>query len=242
MSEPSTFIQREERFDKVKRELDALYTRLKTTKSRKRNKQIGNLLKYIRSFDTKGVQGIVGLLKCMELPIVFKVSTDINQGIEHEHLVVKQFNEIGKFCPHFMRTFGMLHVDIPLEFFELHDEQNEDDEQSDDGASHPLGTEDDGTEDDGTEDDEQVRSTEEDDDERSDDGASHPLGTEDDNGCEKEKRKKTPQKIQLLSFLMPRILFPRIFYYWNVWSEYHSIDYAVGVKINISSCLRFCWS
>ena len=82
----------------------------------KKMEKIKQYLDFVRIFTTKGVQGIVGLMKIKkendERCIVFKTSTDINRSIEHEHEVLKDLNNLRNYCPYFVREIGALNIPI----------------------------------------------------------------------------------------------------------------------------------
>lgn len=123
--------------EKVQFRVDEMISKLETVKPKRRNRYIRSILKYIRSFGTKGVQGIVGLLQSNDTPLVFKVSTEINRSVEHEYMVLRHLNESKSYCPHFVHTYGMISVPIPLSFFECHDPvPSESDSETGDGDEH----------------------------------------------------------------------------------------------------------
>ena len=73
-----------------------------------------NKFKYITTFESKGVQGIVGILEHRETQtqIIFKLSIDIDRGVEHENKVTLQLNKLRDFCPNFVGNLGC--VELPI--------------------------------------------------------------------------------------------------------------------------------
>jgi hypothetical protein len=117
---------------------------------------IKKYLEFVRSFATKGVQGIVGFVKILEnnLPLVFKTSLDINRSIEHEYQVLEELNDMRKYCPHFVRSVGMIEIPIASKFIKNpydnslfinekesgkdEDEEDEEDEDEEDEEDETL--------------------------------------------------------------------------------------------------------
>jgi len=80
---------------------------------------ISQRVDFVRSFTTKGVQGVVGftLIKDMPTtPLVFKLSTDVNRSVEHEFEIMESFNNMRKYCPHFSRSIGMINIPVSNDF------------------------------------------------------------------------------------------------------------------------------
>lgn len=77
-------------------------------------------LKFVRSFGSRGVQGIVGTVELCDssTPVVFKTSVDINRTVEHEYKILEYLNNIREYCPHFVRSLGMIELPISREFIE----------------------------------------------------------------------------------------------------------------------------
>ena len=88
------------------------------------NKKINITKDYIefeRVFSSKGVQGIVGLVRIKGVdasypPVVFKVANEINRSIEHEYQILNELNTLGNFCPHFVKTLGIIEIPISSKF------------------------------------------------------------------------------------------------------------------------------
>ena len=70
--------------------------------------------KYINTFETKGVQGIAGILEHRDTKtqVVFKLSIEIDRTIEHENQVTLELNKIRDFCPNFVGNLGC--VELPI--------------------------------------------------------------------------------------------------------------------------------
>lgn len=70
--------------------------------------------KYINTFETKGVQGIAGILEHRDTKtqVVFKLSIEIDRTIEHENQVTLELNKIRDFCPNFVGNLGCIELPI----------------------------------------------------------------------------------------------------------------------------------
>lgn len=79
---------------------------------------VKNELDFVRSFNTKGVQGVVGFVKMNKTntPLVFKISTDVNRSVEHEFTILEEFNDMRRYCPHFVRSIGMMELPVASDF------------------------------------------------------------------------------------------------------------------------------
>jgi hypothetical protein len=113
-----------------------LEEKVRRTPYNKRISIIKDYIQFDRIFGSKGVQGIVGLVKIKGLPdtyppVVFKVSNEINRSIEHEHLILDKLNKTRDYCPHFVRTLGKIEMPISTLFIQNPDNKSlfyEDDE------------------------------------------------------------------------------------------------------------------
>jgi hypothetical protein len=83
-----------------------------------------NKLEFVRVFRSQGVQGHVGFLKLKGNIIVFKISSDMNFMIEHEHRVLEALNPSRTYLPHFLTTFGMIELPVSKEFIKRPQENN----------------------------------------------------------------------------------------------------------------------
>jgi hypothetical protein len=103
----------------------------------KRVKCIKQTLNFQKVFDTDSVQGIAGVANIeTDIPItvtqpdqtdhvenlcqqiVFKLSVEVNRTIEHEFFILKKLNQLRKFCPNFVGTFGLLSAYVNKSFFD----------------------------------------------------------------------------------------------------------------------------
>jgi hypothetical protein len=106
----------------------------------KKIKRIKQLFEFQKFFSTDSQQGLAGIFNIdtgiaqgvngeydsmivseqytLMYPLVFKLSIEINRTIEHEFFVLKKLNNLRKFCPNFVGTFGMLNGYVTREFFE----------------------------------------------------------------------------------------------------------------------------
>lgn len=96
-----------------------LYDDLKNINYNKKTEYTSTQLEFVRCFNTKGVQGIVGHVKIPNYPhpIVFKISVDINRSVEHEFFVMENCNnQLIDIVPHYVRSIGMLELPISEDF------------------------------------------------------------------------------------------------------------------------------
>jgi hypothetical protein len=120
--------------------------------------QLEKLIPFERCFSVKGVQGITGILRYRSdvqptdkvsktkskktlnhkteektitegLPIVFKISSDINLCVEHERDVLQALNSIRDWCPHFVGYLGYITVPIANDFI-YSEKQHEEEEEN----------------------------------------------------------------------------------------------------------------
>jgi hypothetical protein len=135
-------------FNKIKKEINGYFHFIKETRdpSKILNK-ISQKLQYVKSFGLKGVQGITGILHCKslkDLPIVFKISVEIDRAIEHENSVIQSLNTLRPFCPHFVGSLGMYNLPISRTFVYTYSEDDslyEDFEDSEnESGSEDLGS------------------------------------------------------------------------------------------------------
>ncbi len=99
---------------------------------------MGSRFKYLKTFETKGVQGIVGLMTCNKLnipykefeqmPVVFKLPIEIDKSVEHEHFIINDLNKLRPFCPHFVTTYGIYELPISRTFVYANAPEDTDDE------------------------------------------------------------------------------------------------------------------
>lgn len=88
------------------------------TKYHYKIKKAGQSFEFVRVFSTKGVQGVVGFLRCKKNKqiVVFKTSLDVNRTTEHEYTIMESLNPLRPYCPHFVRSYGMLNIPISTDF------------------------------------------------------------------------------------------------------------------------------
>jgi len=115
-------------------EIEKFIKHLNTLSLVKRMKEISKHMDYVQVFDTKGVQGLTGILnyKKTKEQVVFKISFDIDFSLEHEHKILQRINDLRTFCPHFVGTFGMTCLPISNKFISdnCEDSSDEDSEYS----------------------------------------------------------------------------------------------------------------
>jgi hypothetical protein len=111
-------------------EIEKFIKHLNTLSLVKRMKEISKQMDYVQVFDTKGVQGLTGILnyKKTKEQVVFKISFDIDFSLEHEHKILQRINDLRTFCPHFVGTFGMTCLPISNKFISDNCEDSSDEE------------------------------------------------------------------------------------------------------------------
>jgi len=79
-----------------------------------RNKPFETWLNYEDIFPNQGKQGIVGTMSTKDKKddLVFKLSQDINYGIEHEYTIMKSLNGIAEYNPHFCKSIGVIQAEV----------------------------------------------------------------------------------------------------------------------------------
>ena len=88
--------------------------------------------RYINTFETKGVQGIAGILEHRDTKtqVVFKLSIEIDRTIEHENQVTLELNKIRDFCPNFVGNLGCVELPISRTYIYQNTPEDTDDELS----------------------------------------------------------------------------------------------------------------
>ncbi len=88
--------------------------------------------RYINTFETKGVQGIAGILEHRDtgVQVVFKLSIEIDRTIEHENQVTLELNKIRDFCPNFVGNLGCVELPISRTYIYANTPEDSDDEYS----------------------------------------------------------------------------------------------------------------
>jgi len=99
--------------------------------------------KYISTFETKGVQGITGILEHRDTSeqFVFKLSVEVDRAIEHENLVTLQLNKLREFCPNFVGNLGNIELPISRSYIYLNTSEDTDDESSSNSSSEESSSE-----------------------------------------------------------------------------------------------------
>jgi hypothetical protein len=88
--------------------------------------------RYINTFETKGVQGIAGVLEHRDTgaQVVFKLSIEIDRTIEHENQVTLELNKLRDFCPNFVGNLGCVELPISRTYIYVNTPEDTDDEYS----------------------------------------------------------------------------------------------------------------
>jgi hypothetical protein len=72
-------------------------------------------LEFSTTFKKPGKQGLVGIMNSKtneKIKYVFKISQYLNYLVEHEYSVMKGLTELGNYCPHYCKSYGILECDI----------------------------------------------------------------------------------------------------------------------------------
>ena len=124
-------------FLKNKKEVCETLGNVKQLASAKRKMEtLDKKINYVKLFSRQGVQGLVGLLeiKKNKLPVVFKVSVELDKSVEHENSVLEALNEIKSFCPHFISSYGMYELPICRNFIVENKDDSDDEEDYSTGS------------------------------------------------------------------------------------------------------------
>lgn len=89
-----------------------------------------NEFRFIKTFETNGVQGIVGLLehRKTEEQVIFKLSVEIDRSIEHENQITLDLNKLKDFCPNFVGNLGCVELPISRTFIYINTPEDSEDE------------------------------------------------------------------------------------------------------------------
>ncbi len=92
-----------------------------------------NEFRFIKTFETNGVQGIVGLLEHRKTgkQVIFKLSVEIDRSIEHENQITLDLNKLKDFCPNFVGNLGCVELPISRTFIYINTPEDSDFEDSD---------------------------------------------------------------------------------------------------------------
>jgi len=84
--------------------------------------------RFIKTFETNGVQGIVGLLEHRQTgeQVIFKLSVEIDRSIEHENQVTLDLNRLKEFCPNFVGNLGCVELPISRTFIYINTPEDSD--------------------------------------------------------------------------------------------------------------------
>ena len=87
-----------------------------------------NEFRFIKAFETNGVQGIVGLLehRATGQQVIFKLSVEIDRSIEHENQITLDLNKLKEFCPNFVGNLGCVELPISRTFIYINTPEDSD--------------------------------------------------------------------------------------------------------------------
>ncbi len=93
--------------------------------------------RFIKTFETNGVQGIVGLLehRATGQQVIFKLSVEIDRSIEHENQITLDLNKLKEFCPNFVGNLGCVELPISRTFIYINTPEDSDFEGDSDNSS-----------------------------------------------------------------------------------------------------------
>ena len=128
-------------YDEQRLRLHDIKSRIENLNYEEKLRLMSEKMDFVRSFTTKGVQGVVGFVSFKSPkesetrafkspkesvekeipnyssnPVVFKLSTDINMSVEHEYEIMEYFNDMRRYCPHFSRSIGMIELPVSTDF------------------------------------------------------------------------------------------------------------------------------
>ena len=114
----STFYDNPEKEEKIIKELSDLNIELSSYFGYKKLNKFMENVNILKIFKINGIFGITGLCKLIKTNdfMVFKLSKDIDNSIEHEYDILKEINEINN--PHIVRLFGKIKIPISSTFIE----------------------------------------------------------------------------------------------------------------------------
>lgn len=93
--------------------------------------------RFIKTFESTGVQGIVGLLehRTTGKQVIFKLSVEIDRSIEHENQVILDLNKLKDFCPNFVGNLGCVELPISRTFIYINTPEDSEDESGSESES-----------------------------------------------------------------------------------------------------------
>jgi hypothetical protein len=96
-----------------------------------------NEFRFIKTFESSGVQGIVGLLEHRGTgeQVIFKLSVEIDRSIEHENQVTLDLNRLKDFCPNFVGNLGCVELPISRTFIYINTPEDSDIEDESESES-----------------------------------------------------------------------------------------------------------
>ena len=120
-------------YKKIKSDIVKCFHFMKDTKDvSKVLSKLSSKFNYIKTFKHQGVQGLTGILTAnnptfKELPVVFKLSVEIDKVIDHESTVIEDLNKIRAFCPHFVSSFFTVQLPVSRTYIYTHtlDDENQ---------------------------------------------------------------------------------------------------------------------
>jgi len=113
-------------FNKIKKDIKSYFHFMKDTKDvSKVLSKLSQKFNYIKSFKHQGVQGLTGVLSVdnssyKKLPLVFKLSVEIDKAVEHEFSILENLSKLREFCPHFVSSFLMTELPISRTYVYTH--------------------------------------------------------------------------------------------------------------------------
>jgi len=113
------------KFEQVQSYINMCRTEIaKNSKKRDILKKVQQFLTFEKCFKTRGVQGIAGILniRTTKQKVVFKVSVDLDNTVEHENIISEELNKLRTYCPHFVGNLGIINLPISNDFIDKPDD------------------------------------------------------------------------------------------------------------------------
>lgn len=109
--------------DVVKSHIQDTFLPLSKKNKKQRFKYLRERLPFIKTFENKGINGIAGLCnvalnKSLSIPLVYKLSVNIDESISHEYDVALSLNQLRDFCPHFSYVYEQVCLPISRNYID----------------------------------------------------------------------------------------------------------------------------
>jgi hypothetical protein len=110
--------------DVVKNHIQQTFSSLSKKNKKQRFKFLRDRLPFLKTFENKGINGIAGLCNATiengsNVPIVYKISVNIDESISHEFDVALSLNSMRTFCPHFSYVYDNVSLPISRNYIDM---------------------------------------------------------------------------------------------------------------------------